>query len=236
MPNLNLEDCEDIIESEKVKAIYENMEHHLVNSVNIQEQCVSLDKKTVNILMYNNSNEIIFSNDNPMMRIYENNKSLVNELSLYGKVVTHKAFFLKPQFRRQGLAKRVYKREFGAYKAAGFNQVFLEAVADGIMTWSRSPFNFTIIEQADEDDIISLWRQYVKEVFTFANDEDYCDIIKNKVKVQNLSKEYVIPSGRISFADWYYNRNPYRYVPMYKNIEQAADEEIEDIAGENNAN
>ena len=104
------------------------------------------------------------------------------------------------------------------------------------MTWSMSPFNFIIIKQDDEDDIITLWREYVKEVFSFSNSKDYYDTIKNKMKVQSLSKEYVIPDGKISFADWYREKRPTKLVPMYKNIKQITDEEIAEITGENNAN
>lgn len=236
MPSsLNLSDCEEIIKSEDVKAIYEKMRHHLVDIVEVQELCVSSDRKEAKIQMYNESGETLFPVSYPLHRTYEKNKPLIAK-SINGKVVTQELFFLKPEFRRNGLAKRVYSREFKAYKTADFDQVFLKAAADGIMTWSRSPFNFTIIEQFDEDDIISLWRQYVKEVFVFSNSKDYYDIIKNKMKVQNLSKEYVIPEEKISFADWYREKRPTKLVPMYKNIEQITDEEIAEIAGENNAN
>lgn len=239
--SLNLSDCEEIIKSEDVKAIYEKMRHHLVNRVEVQELCVSSDKKEVKIQMYNDDGVALFPDVPPhvypLHRTYEKNIPLVGtEDSKNGKVVTQELFLLKPEFRRNGLAKRVYSREFKAYKTAEFDQVFLKAAADGIMTWSRTPFNFIIIEQFDEDDIISLWREYVKEVFTFSNSKDYYDIIKNKMKVQNLSKEYVIPEGKISFADWYRAKRPTKLVPMYKNIEQTTDEEIAEIAGENNAN
>ncbi|MGD9554675.1 MAG: hypothetical protein AB7D96_03985 [Arcobacteraceae bacterium] len=236
MPNsLNLSDCEEIIKSEEVKAIYEKMRHHLVDRVEVQELCVSSDRKEAKIQMYNESSETLFPEAYPLHRIYETNKPLIAK-SINGKVVTQELFLVKSEFRRQGLARRVYSREFKTYKTAEFDQVFLKAAADGIMTWSRTPFNFTIIEQFDEDDIISLWRQYVKEVFVFSNSKDYYDIIKNKMKVQSLSKEYVIPEGRISFADWYREKRPTKLVPMYKNIEQITDEEIAEIAGENNAN
>lgn len=238
MPDLS--DCEDIIKSEEVKAIYEKMRHHLVNRVEIQELYVSSDRKEVKIQMYNNDGVALFPDVSPhvypLHRTYEKNTPLVGIDSKNGKVVTQELFLLKPEFRRNGLAKRIYSREFKAYKTAQFDQVFLKAAADGIMTWSRSPFNFTIIEQFDEDDIISLWREYVKEVFVFSNSKDYYDIIKNKMKVQNLSKEYVIPEGKISFADWYREKRPTKLVPMYKDIQQITDEEIAEIAGENNAN
>lgn len=240
MPSsLNLSDCEDIIKSEDVKAIYERMRHHLVDTVEVHELCVSTNKKEVKVQMYNENNEALFPNEEPYIlplhRTYEKNIPLINK-EINGKVVTQELFALKTEFRRKGLARRVYSREFKAYKTAEFDQVFLKAAADGIMTWSRSPFNFTIIEQFDEDDIILLWREYVNDVFTFSNQKDYLDIIKNKNKVQNLSKEYVIPEGKISFADWYREKRPTKLVPMYKNIEQITDEEIAEIAGENNAN
>lgn len=235
MPDLS--DCEDIIKSEEVKAIYEKMRHHLVNRVEVQEISVSSDRKEVKVQMYNETGETLFPENYPLHRTYQKSIPLIDrEEPINGKVVTQELFFLKPEFRRKGLAKRVYSREFKAYKIAEFDQVFLKAAADGIMTWSRSPFNFTIIERFDEDDIISLWREYVEEMFVFSNSKDYYDIIKNKMKVQNLSKEYVIPEGKISFADWYREKRPTKLVPMYKDIEQITDEEIAEIAGENNAN
>jgi hypothetical protein len=242
MPSsLNLSDCEEIIKSEDVKAIYEKMRHPLVNRVEVQELYVSSDRKEVKIQMYNDDGVALFPDVHPRVyplhRTYEKNVPLVGtEDSKNGKVVTQELFLLKHEFRRNGLAQRVYSREFKAYKTAEFDQVFLKAAADGIMTWSRSPFNFTIIEQFDEDDIILLWREYVNDVFTFSNQKDYLDIIRNKNKVQNLSKEYVIPEGKISFADWYREKRPTKLVPMYKNIKQITDEEIAEVAGENNAN
>ena len=235
MPDLS--DCEEIIKSEDVKAIYEKMRHQLVDRVEVQELCVSSDKKEAKIQMYNESGETLFPDFFPLHRIYEKNIPLIDKKEpINGKVVSQELFALKKQFRRNGLARRVYSREFKAYKTAKFDQVFLKAAADGIMTWSRTPFNFIIIEQFDEDDIISLWREYVNDVFTFSNSKDYLDIIKNKTRVQNLSKEYVIPDGKISFADWYGDKRPSKLVPMYKDVEYITDEEIAEIAGENNAN
>ena len=235
MPDLS--QCEDIIKSEDVKAIYEKMRHELVDKVEVQELCTSIDKKEVKIQMYNNVGETLFPDNYLLHRIYEKNKPLINKQEpTNGKVATQELFILKSEFRRKGLAKRVYSREFKAYKTAEFDQVFLKAAADGIMTWSMSPFNFIIIKQDDEDDIITLWREYVKEVFSFSNSKDYYDTIKNKMKVQSLSKEYVIPDGKISFADLYREKRPTKLVPMYKNIKQITDEEIAEITGENNAN
>lgn len=238
MPNpLNLSDCEDIMKSEDVKSIYEKIRHRLIDQVNVHELCLTVEEKKVAIQMYNEMGESLFPEEYPLFRTYEKNKTLVNTKELtVGKVVTQELFFLKPQFRRNGIAKRVYSREFKAYKNAGFDQVFLKAAADGIMTWSRSPFNFTIIDSFDEDDIISLWREYLQDVFTFSNQKDYYDIIKNKMKVQNLNKEYVIPDGKVSFADWYKERRPSKLVPMYKDVKQITNEEIAEIAGENDAN
>ncbi|MGJ0341630.1 hypothetical protein NG769_04135 [Aliarcobacter cryaerophilus] len=239
MPDLS--ECENIIKSEDVKAIYEKIRHDLVDRVDVYETYVSIDRKEVKIHMYNKDGVSLFPDVEPYIlplhRTYEKNVNLINrEDNISGKVVIQELFALKTEFRRKGLARRVYSREFKAYKTAKFDQVFLKAAADGIMTWSRSPFNFIIIEEFDEDDIISLWREYVNETFIFSDPKEYYVTIKNKLKVSSLTKEYVIPEGKVSFADWYREKRPTKLVPMYKDIEQITDEEIAQIAGENNAN
>lgn len=233
MPDLS--DCEQIIKSEDVQNIYENIRHPLVSRVEVQEICISSDKKEVKVQMINESEETLFPEPYPLHRTYEKNVPLIKREE-HGKKVTQELFLLKSQFRRNGLAKKVYSREFKTYKESGFNQVFLKAAADGIMTWSRSPFNFNIIDQNDEADIINLWREYLVDTFTFSTSKDYYDIIKNKFKVRNLNKEYVIPEGRASFANWYSDRRPSKLVPMYKDIELISDEEIEEISGGTHAN
>ena len=66
MPDLS--QCEDIIKSEDVKAIYEKMRHELVDKVEVQELCTSIDKKEVNLIKESLVEEL------KRLKIYENNK------------------------------------------------------------------------------------------------------------------------------------------------------------------
>lgn len=226
--------CEHIIKEQDINDIYQRMQHEKISSAVINQIRITDDKKEAQIHLLDENGNSIHYNTFPMVRFYESNVPLINR-DINGKRVKHELFLLKDEFRRFGIAKRVHLREISAYKKNEINQIYLEAAADGIMTWPRSPFNFKIINESDERDIISLWREYVLETFTFDDIQDYYDIIKNVKYVKSLNKEYVIPANNVSFADWYRAKRPSKLVQMYKDIDGLSNDITDEVSGDSNA-
>lgn len=226
--------CEHIIKEQDVNDIYQRMQHEKIASAVINQIFHTDDKKEAQIYLLDENGNSVHYNDIPMVRFYESDVPLIDR-DINGKKVKHELFLLRDEFRRFGIAKRVHLRELSAYKKNEINQVYLEAAADGIMTWPRSPFNFKIIDESDERDIISLWREYVLETFTFDDVQDYYDIIKNVKHVKSLNKDYVIPANNISFADWYRAKRPSKLVKMYKDIDGLSNDGSDDVSGDSNA-
>lgn len=230
----DLNRCEHIIKEQDINDIYQRMQHEKISSAVINQRRITDDKKKAQIHLLDENGNSTHYNDIPMVRFYESNVPLINR-DINGKKVKHELFLLRDEFRRFGIAKRVHLREISAYKKNEINQVYLEAAADGIMTWPRSPFNFKIINESDERDIISLWREYVLETFSFDDIQDYYDIIKNVKHVKSLNKEYVIPANNVSFADWYRAKRPSKLVQMYKDIDGLSNDITDEVSGDSNA-
>ncbi len=219
----DLKKCDYIINQETVNRIFKNFEHDKIKEKDVKQYYESVNRKYVTIDFKDEKSNYITFQDKPLKISYVNDLLLrkpSDTSNTRGKVVVLERFFLNENFRKCKIASKLHQRELKFYKKLDFMQIQLDAVFEGTVVWARPPFNFQIESPCDERQILQTWRNYINDIYS--NDPNKNQILTKVTKgISSIPKEYLLENNnKISFSEWYMNKNRKLSITMYKNIEK----------------
>lgn len=203
--------CDYIISDNDVEEIYDNTSYNLEST--IHKSCDEVNSKYISLNITTNSNELTTS---PIKREFFNEKLLFNKAGTVGKVAEHIHFFIKEEYRQEGIAKAIHENELVIYTRNDFKQIQLTAVGDGVLVWRKLYYKYK--DSTQEKKILdNLWI-YLTKVHRL-NIEQIESKFKNKSLKDISSKYFLAPSnGKDSFLKWLQKRPSSIGIEMYKDI------------------
>lgn len=205
--------CDYILPNSDIEEIYEDVVSAL--EVSINKMCGENpgNSKCASIAIKVDDESLVIS---PIKREYFLNKSLVHQEGM-GKVAEHIHFFLKEDYRKNGIATRIHENEINVYRRNNFKQIQLTATGEGILAWKKLFYKYK--DSFDVDNIKSSFWVYLRNIHRM----DIKDI-ESKFKDKDL--EYILNSryskapsaDKESFFEWFKNTPCSIGIEMYKDI------------------
>jgi len=128
--------------------------------------------------------------------------AIIREYYLEEKIVKHSVCMLSEQYRGQNYLSKFHLRELEFYKKLGFTKIELSATYDGLVVWSRKPFNFQYIDRNDELILIKHFREYLRK-HRKMNKVEISTITSNIKFSKDINSKYLKSNQEFkSFTDW----------------------------------
>ncbi|WP_201353733.1 hypothetical protein [Hydrogenimonas urashimensis] len=153
----------------------------------------------------------------PIQRTYYRHKPL-RGMKGTGKVVKHELFYMCPFYRKKGIASALADNEMTIYRRNNFDEIQLDAAADGVVVWQRLGFEYQ--RKSDERMLLLAWKRYFMEIYNEGNisNEVKADIISKIRHFHDVKSKHMKQSNGPSFSDWLRGSPKTQMLPMYKRV------------------
>ena len=200
--------CHHIISDSDIEKIYNITK---ISSFHIETTCYDINRKGANIDIYSDSDKM---NSTDITREYHDDYELRGTSTLeLGKVALHKTFFLKKEYRKDGIADSLFWREIDIYKDNGFKEIHLDAVEDGVIVWRSLGYRY--LDENTEVNLMTRWYEYFYTTFQDISLLEKKSIVHKTKKFEQVLRKYKVPNDRITFPEWLRNQSLVTAEPMY---------------------